>query len=476
MADNGLSIKKSELRSKYDVIVIGAGIGGLVAGAFLVKSGKNTLVVEQHNIPGGYCTSFKRGGFIFDSAVHHIGGCSKYSIVGRCLKELGIDMEFYRLDPMDTLTFPSFSIDIPADIETYKSSLQQRYPAEKENVSRFFSEFIKLYRAIINESEKSPTLEKYRGRTYQAMLDDFFDDTELKTALAGQWGYLGTPARELSSVGMCQMLVNYLRDGAFYPKGGTQNFADAFARCIKDSGGDLLLSSKVEEILLKGNRVAGVKLDGGDREIGAEHIVSNIDAGQTFFELIKEEVDPVYLERMRGMRESPSYFLLYLGLDPEVDLSRFKRGFYHSPDDQWKYISAPTNVDKSLATKLRQEITVVATLEEEYDQIEDWKGLKDKLTKCTISYLEDLVPNLNRHIEVVEAATPRTLRRYTLNSKGAAYGWAVTPEQSGPDRLGNKTPVGGLYLAGHWTNPGPGVCAVVSSGWRVANMILRNGR
>ncbi len=475
MASGSLSIKKSELKSKYDVIVIGAGIGGLVAGAFLAKGGKNTLVVEQHVIPGGYCTSFKRKGFVFDSAVHHIGGCSKYSIVGRCLKELGIELEFFPLDPMDSLTFPSFSIDIPADIESYRALLQQRYPAEKENISRFFSEFIKLYRAIINESETSPTLQRHGEHTYGAMLDGFFEDPELKTILAGQWGYLGTPARDISSIGMCQMLVNYLRDGAFYPKGGTQNFADAFARCIGESGGDLILSTKVEEILLKDNGVVGVRLDGGT-ELSAEYVVSNIDAKQTFFELIKEEIDRDFLDRLKGMKESPSYFLLYLGLDPGVDLSGFKRGFYHGPNDQWEYISAPTNVDKSLARQDCQEITVVATIEEKYDEIEDWKGLKDNYTECTIQYLEDLVPNLSRHVEVVEAATPKTLWRYTLNSKGAAYGWAATPEQTGPGRPGNKTPVDNLYLAGHWTNPGPGVCAVVSSGWRVANAILRNGR
>ncbi len=475
MAEHGLSIKKTQLQSKYDVIIIGAGIGGLVSGAFLAKSGKKTLVVEQHNIPGGYCTSFKRKGYVFDSAVHHIGGCSKHSIVGRCMKELGIELEFFGLDPMDSLVFPSFSIDIPADIDSYKSSLQQRYPAEKENISRFFDELIKLYRAIINESENSPTLERHREHTYGAMLDSFFDDPELKTVLAGQWGYLGSPAREISSIGMCQMLVNYLRDGAFYPKGGTQNFANAFARSLRDSGGDLLLSSRVEEIFLKDNRVTGVRLDSG-KEISAEYVVSNIDARQTFFDLIKEEVDRTYLDRMRGMKVSPSYFLLYLGLDPELDLSDFRRGFYHSPNDQWKYISAPTKVDKSLAPKGGQEITVVATIEEKYDDIEDWKDLKDRHTKGTIRYLEDFVPNLSKHIEVIEAATPRTLERYTLNSKGAAYGWAVTLEQSGPGRPGNKTPVDNLYLAGHWTNPGPGVCAVVSSGWRVANMILRNER
>src|SRR3989304_2366012 len=110
---------KLQLAPSYDVIVIGAGIGGLVCGTFLAKASKKVLIIEQHHTPGGYCTSFKRKGFIFDSAVHHIGGCGRWSIIGRCLKELNISMEFYRLDPMDSLVFPSMSLDIPAEIDEY---------------------------------------------------------------------------------------------------------------------------------------------------------------------------------------------------------------------------------------------------------------------------------------------------------------------------------------------------------------------
>ena len=91
-----------------------------------------------------------------------------------------------------------------------------------------------------------------------------------------------------------------------------------------------------------------------------------------------------------------------------------------------------------------------------------------------INYLEKFVPEIQDHIEVIDAATPKTLYRYTLNSKGAAYGWAVTVDQTWSNRLSHTTPFKNLFLAGHWTNPGPGICAVVSSGWRVANMILNN--
>ncbi|HLG30477.1 MAG TPA: NAD(P)/FAD-dependent oxidoreductase [Candidatus Brocadiales bacterium] len=468
---------KLQLAPSYDVIVIGAGIGGLVCGTFLAKASKKVLIIEQHHTPGGYCTSFKRKGFIFDSAVHHIGGCGRWSIVGRCLKELNISMEFYRLDPMDSLVFPSMRLDIPAEMEEYIALLQQKYPAEKDSIGSFFKDFTKLYWATINDDENSPLINKYKGLTFKETLDEFSDNDELKMLLSAQWGYVGSPPNEVSSIGMCQMLVNYLKDGAYYPKGGTQKFADAITKRFTELGGQLLLSSKVEKILLNNKAVTGVKLEGG-REILADTIVSNIDAKQTFFTLTKdEEIEDAYLHKLYSMKESASFFLLYLGLGPDVNLSNLKRGFYHSDTsfskDGWKYISVPTRVDSTIAPVGKQIVSVVVSLRNSYNDVQDWDTFKEDMKNSTIKFLETYVPNLSRSIEVIEAATPKTLERYTLNSKGAAYGWAVTPQQTGKERLPHETPIENLYLAGHWTNPGPGVCAVVSSGWRAANLILR---
>ena len=125
-------------------------------------------------------------------AVHHIGGCGKWSVVGRCLKILGIEMDFYPLDPMDHLIFPNFSIEIPADMDEYIARLQERYPSEKDTIKDFFQDFVKLYRATFN-NEKSHIIDKYKDQTYGEMLNAFFKNDELKMILAGQWGYIGLP-------------------------------------------------------------------------------------------------------------------------------------------------------------------------------------------------------------------------------------------------------------------------------------------
>ena len=473
------SLNESKMQSNYDVIILGAGIGGLICGAFLAKSGKKVLIIERHSIPGGYCTSFKRKGFTFDAAVHHIGGCGKWSIVGRSFKELGITVEFLQLDPMDSINFPSFSIDIPAELDDYIDLLKQRFSSESENLSSFFKEFVGLYRSTVR-SEGSKLLTKYQNTTYREMLDIFFTDEKLKMILSAQWGYIGSPPHEISAIGMCQMLVNYLKDGAFYPVGSTQKFADAIAQKFIDYGGQIMLSSEVEKIFLKDKLVKGVVTKKG-KELFADTFVANIDPKHVFCELIeKNEVDDSYLQKVESMKESVSFFLLYLGLDKDIDLKALKRGFYHTSEDLsfsnngWFYISVPTKADSSIAPDEKQIISVVASIKESYDDIEDWGAFKEKMKIYTLNYLETLVPDIKNHIAVIEAATPKTLKRYTLNSKGAAYGWAVTVDQTWSNRLQHTTPFKNLFLAGHWTNPGPGVCAVVSSGWRVANLILNN--
>ncbi|KXK32057.1 MAG: putative phytoene dehydrogenase [Candidatus Brocadia sinica] len=471
------STNKDRLYPYYDAIVIGAGIAGLVCGTFLAKHGKKVLVVEQHFIPGGYCTSFKRKGFNFDAAVHHIGGCGKWGIVGRCLKTLGIEMDFYPLDPMDHLIFPNFTIEIPADLDNYIVRLQSRYPSEKDSIKHFFQDFLKLYRATFN-NEKSQIIDKYRNQTYGEMLNAFLKNDELKMILSGQWGYLGLPPAQTSAIGMCQMMVNYLKDGAFFPAGGTQEFANAIFKKFIDFGGHIMLSSKAEKILCTDKTAVGVKLQEG-KEIYSNLVVSNIDARQTFFELLECKLDTPFLQRIRKMKESCSFFLLYLGIGEGIDLSKLQRGFYHTATDasygnaEWMYVSIPTKICPNLAPAGKQIISVVVYIEKEkYKDITDWKSFKESMIVKTTNRLEEYVPDIKKYIEVKDAATPKTLERYTLNTNGAAYGWEVGVDQIWDNRLPHQTPIDNLYLAGHWTRPGPGICAVVSSGWGVANLIM----
>jgi phytoene dehydrogenase-like protein len=485
-----LSMNRSDVRDSYDVIVVGAGVGGLVCAGFLAQAGQRVLVLDHHYQPGGCCTAFSRKNYLFDAAVHHIGGCGRYGIVGQVLSRLGIALDLVRLDPMDHLVFPEFEFRIPADLDRYVEALAGRFLDERESIPEFFRDLVRLYRQILNagngsgrgarKQREGALVSRYRGATFSEMLGDYFDDPDLKRVLGGQWGYLGSPVEEISAVGMCQMLVNYLRDGAYYPIGSTQAFSDALARSLLERGQHVLLEHRVTEVLVDHGRAAGVRLERGET-VRAGAVVSNVDARQLFFDLLPQGVCELERKRIRQLRAAPSYYGLYLALSCEADLSNLPRGFYHfSPSDgdgaiDWIYLSATTEIDASLAPKGGQVISATVGVSGSSSAFRAWQTDTSSMIRSALRHLSARAPGIESKIEFIETASPKTLARYTLAKDGAAYGWAVIPDQAGNDRLSQQTSLPGLHLAGQWTSPGPGVCAVAASGWSVANRIQAQG-
>jgi phytoene dehydrogenase-like protein len=460
---------------KYDVIVIGGGIAGLTCAGILAKNKKRVLLLERHHQVGGYCTSFKRKGFVFDAAVHHIGGCGRYSVVGRLVAELGAKVDFCQLDPMDNLVFRDRTETIPSDIDEFRDSLKKRFSGESQNIDRWFKDIVRLYRAVIQQ--EGEILDHLQDRTYEEFLRDYFQDQALIEILSAQYGYIGIVPRKASAVGMTQMLVNYWKDGAFYPKGGTQRFSDSLAEAFLKLGGELMKRAAVNEILIDKDRCHGVRLEGGE-EFYSDKIVSAMDIRSVFRYLIRDNSFGQYRDKLAELVPSITFFLLYLGLGPETDLSALPRGFYFRPLEvgtEWFYLTVPTEEDNSLAPSGGKVINVVVPFPDSVWDDTDMHEFKEVMTQKTLAFLESRAPGIKNHIEVMDSASPATLHRYTHNDRGAAYGWAVSPDQSGKERLSPLTPIKNLYLAGHWTAPGPGVNAVAASGWRIAQHIIRNG-
>jgi len=455
-------------------------MGGLTAANFLAKNGYKVLVVERHYLPGGYAQSFRRKGFLFDAAVHHIGGGGKFSLVGQALKELNINVNMVRLDPMDTITFPGFQIDIPSDLDDYTKLLQERYPADADQIKAFFKELIKVYWTVLKDDPEGPTFQRYQDKTFGQMLDSFFANQELKNTLGSQSGYIGPSPARISALSMAQMLATYLKDGAWFPMGGTQALVDAFVLNLYRLGSDVQLYREVTRIKTRNGAAYGVVLSDG-QEVDSDLIISNADAKLTFGRLIQDSNIDQYRNDLNNIEESFHLSTAYLGLSSDIDLGGLKRGFYHmsdNPDDEnheWFYLSVPTRIDPALAPGGKQIITMDILAKSNSEALSDkpYAEFREKLKKRVFEFLNHYVSGVESRVEICELGTPRTMIRYTLNSNGVPYGWATVPEQSVRRRLGHSTPIKNLYLAGHWTQPGPGVPAVISSGWRVANLILR---
>ncbi len=459
--------------NKYDVTIIGSGIGGLMCGAKLAKKGVKVLIIEKHIRPGGCVTSCRKNGFNFDYGAHIFGSCNKNGILRYYLDELKIDIDFIRINPTERFIFPDQVIEVPQDIDKYAALLKSSYSLEAENIDPFFKEVVKIARSFSSDK----LLAKYSGMTFEDLLKKYFKDEKLMSVLSAEFRYMGSTPKVLAATSMCLMMVSYLRDGAYYPRGGSQVFSNALADRFKQYGGTLLLGSEVTDILIKNKKIYGVKT--ADKNVYlSDAVVSNGDAIRTMTQLVdSHEIGSTYLKKLKNLRIGPSFFMIFLGVKDSPVL-KDKSGWYHFSygldlePAQSLYIFMPSFLDDSLAPKGRHVLDVAMPFPYAYGDITDWDLCKNEMRNRVMNIVNMIIPGVSNLIEFEESATPKTIQRYTYNSHGSICGWAMDSDQVQAGRLAYETPVESLYLTGQWTNPGCGVVSAATSGWIIADRIL----
>ncbi|MBI1924471.1 NAD(P)/FAD-dependent oxidoreductase [Candidatus Poribacteria bacterium] len=480
-----LTLRPNQLEDEYDAIVIGAGVGGLVCGAYLAKFGAKVLIVERHWVPGGLCSFFKRKGFYFDAGAHYFGslGDAK-SFGGLLLRPLELDVEFIPMDPVDILHFPDETLELPGNIEWHTEFLQNRFPQERENIRAFFKKSLQIYRHFYRGKRDSEVLARYRWRSYQEVLDQYFHDVTLKSIFSATIGYIGVYPNQVSSISMISMMMSYFYDGGYLARGGSQALPDSIMRRFVAKGGNLILNTAVKRIVINEKNQASSVILASGKEIRARVIIANADAQQTFFQLIGEEyVDASYIRTLKRYRESNSCFVLYLGIECDSEMLRGKRGWYwdsyqmNHPENLPLYVAIPTLEDDSLSPQGYHILTATSLDNNPPDADEQWYAgdlwveYKQRREQETLSRLEGMIPGVSQRVVVKESATRRTIYHYTLNSHGAMYGWESSPDQFWLNRLPVQTPFENLFLCGHWTSAGPGVISVIASGLLVARTV-----
>jgi phytoene desaturase len=493
-------------RESYDVVVVGSGLGGLCAAALLAREGQSVLVVERHDRVGGYAHAFKRRRHLFDSAVHLIGGCrpgegERAGVVERLLRALDVRdrLDLVRVDPFYSAIFPGFRLDVPQGLEAFAEAHVRRFPNEEKGFGELLQVCLDLREETLRVpdlfslsdfarmSKHVPNLMRYHRATLASVMDDYLDDDQLKAVFATLWPYLGLPPSRVSFLYWAQMLMSYVEEGAWYCRGSFQALANALAGALRAHGGELLLESQVRRIRVEDGAVRGVVLENGQR-IDAPVVVSNADAVQTFEELVGwERLPSPFRKSVLRMRPSISAFIVYAAtrMDMRAAGATHEMFFYPGWDHDQDYrdllrrrvsrlgVTVPTLTDPSLAPP--GEHGVVATVLLPYEVSEpglSWRTEKDATTEAILDELEARFPGFRDALVFAEGSSPRTLERYTRNLGGAMYGWEMSPGQVGPMRLGHATPVKGLVLAGHWTQPGGGVYGVVASGFQAAQRVL----
>ncbi len=459
----------------YDAIIIGAGIGGLVAGCYLAKAGLKTLIIEKNSKPGGYCTSFIRKGFHFDACAHSLGSLKEGGIIWNMLKELDVidRLKIIRYNPSDIIITPDYKINLFNDFNERVEELGENFPRESKNIRDFFNYLDKLEGAV-----------NLRNKTLKDLLDAYFSDYKIKSILSLLvLGNLGLPASLISAFTAVKFYKQFILDGGYYPEGGMQAFSDILAKRFTELGGNLLLSNLVISIKIKRKTVTGV-IEKNNNFISAKHVISDCDARQTFFKMLGEKVIGRKIKlKIENFTPSISLFILYLGIENNLEISSkigVNTWFLYDYDIEAIYANrvdrrvdnVPWFMVRVLQNKTQTK-SFLAFTDASFKSKNYWKTAKNKFIDVLTKKIENYIPNLSKHIILKDAATPQTLYRYTLNFQGAAYGWASLTSQFAITGLSQTTSIKNLYLTGHWATLVQGISGVVYLGSDTAKIISK---
>jgi len=484
-------LRDREPADRYDAVVIGSGIGGLVCANLLARSGLGVLLVEQHYMAGGYCSTFRRGGYTFDAASHFyplLG--NPETITGKLLAELGSRCDWVLMDPVDTFHLPDGTrFTVPVDLDAYLQQVKSAFPGQAEALDRFFAAVRREYLTGLLRhfrGHEPPGSEPKRDDSLAQALAAHFDDPKLKLLLAADCPHWGSPPSRTSFTFDSMLRLSYFL-GNYYPAGGSQAFVDDLARCLEEHGGDILMSTRVERVRLAGGRVDGVEVVTtrgrlrGRRVIATDVVASNADLTLTIDKLVGAEHFPSdYLAAVRRLRPTYPCFLAHLGLrDVATDLLARIQGYYW---DSWDAeavgrdalrckVFVPTLYAPGLAPPGGHVVILQKVLDLDYAAIDDWGAHKTVIENDVVGHLARLIPDLERKTVTKSSASAHTSHHFTWNRHGAMLGWEMSPEQLGAARPGVTSPISGLYFTGHWTRPGGGITPVMISATHAAGAI-----
>ena len=479
-----------------DVLIIGAGIGGLTCANYLAKAGVKVVLVEKHYVPGGYCSSFSRGQYYFDAGAHYLGSCRPEGQIGKLLADHQLDkkLKLIRCEPSEVVVTKRREVFIFSELSKTIHEFQQCFPQEAGPVDDFFK-----YLALRDPLQLYVDL---RGLTFRDLLDQYFKDWELKSVLATLLGNIGLPSFRASALTSAFLFREFIFDGGYYPKGGMQQFPNALLERFREYGGIALFLSPAEEIILnQAGRIRSVRIKVLGRkpiEVQTRVVVANCDPYQLYERLLRNTNIP---SEQRSSLDSrlPTFsaFMVHLGINHDIthdakyhcNIWSYQRGdidgYYEGVMkgkidfgvDTFLFCSIPSFHDPDLLPKGHHSIqTIIAA---PYYERGVWDRYKDRLAQDVVRRLEQFIPGVGRWIEVKQIATPTTLIKYTSNYSGAMYGWASTSEQVGRQKFPEETAIEGLYLVGHWTGLPSGYSGtptVVTSGRNVARLVLREIR
>lgn len=497
-------------------VVIGTGVGGLSAAAFLARSGFEVTAVEQGRHLGGSLAPFERQGFTFDVGIHYVGGCRPGQLMYEQLAALGLDASalFSEFEPdgFDIYRFPDFEVRNCVGLERFRDRLRALFPAEDAGLTEVFETLAcvhdlmllgsrhggaGLHAADLRPLRVLPLLWRLSRRTWGDFLRQHLRDERARAALSAMCGDWGLPPGRAAVMAGLGVIADY-SDGAFFPKGGGRALLAALVDAARARGVSFRTGAAARRIHLARGSVTGVELEDGEA-LEADVVVSDVDPTVTLGRLVgAEHLHPRLRGRIARTEPSMGMAVVYLGLRrdlrqhgmsaaniwsyPTTDLdglfTPLERG--ELAPELGLFLSSTSLKDPtgSLAPPGCSTLEVLAFVPEAMfaqwaalpagARGESYHACKEALADRMLREVEARFPGLVGDVAVREVATPLTWMDSLRAPHGGPYGPAMTPGQAGRFRFRTRTPVQGLFLAGQGVIS-MGISPVLLSGRLAAN-------
>lgn len=495
-----------------NIIIIGSGMGGLIAGNLLAQKGNKVTIFESHSMPGGYTAGFYKKGFYFESGTLT---CEASASVFKAMKDIGV---FEKIDFIKMkVRYVSENFDAtPESYEDYKKMVYAAFPSDKEKLDMAFSEMdkiislmedvdepmpflysgFKLYKSILSYIPRAPKWMKlgkqYSNLTSSEFSERYFEKDSKLFHLFNGFSYPDMPA--IMGTGLSSVLTDL-----WTVKGGMQSWANILAENFRKLGGELKLNSYVDKIITKNGVAVGVSCK--NTVYNADYVISAGDYKKTFLKLLDDKslISQELRDKISNAAVSEGFCTVYLGLDmPKDELARYmkaphvfvldyKPGYniYNSEDEEFfsktsVSLYSPSMINSKNAPEGKSSLMLQTMVP--YHWMNNWGGgdkevyrqLKKKAMDAMIASAARLIPGLQECIVYKDVATPLTYERFTHNTDGASSAWSWNPNKKFYDStisVNINTPVKNLYIGSCWAMQVGGVPGAIAAAYQCANKI-----
>ena len=502
------------MATKYDVVVCGAGNAGISAAVKAAVEGKKVLLIDQHNLPGGAASSFRRGRFEFDPSVHEIcdfGPDDNKGHVRLMMERNGINVDWITV-PDCYRCISKYSDGTPMDItmpsgrEPFIDKMEEYVPGTREKMNTFFDLLEEVRAAVVYMNDGTPNDSKYMQEHFPNTLRTCGYDalTVLKKALklpdkaidilSVYWCYLGVPLDQINFLHFGNMLDMYITRKAVIPHHTSHEISMVFMKRFYELGGEAWFNCRAEEFLFDGDHICGVKTSLGVVE--CDQVLANINPDMIYAKMMPKELVPEREKKLSTARNhnyAARMFLTYVALNKTYEELGIKDYTCFMPGtcDTRKEFESFKHIDTNefiimlcynkLIPDFSPEGTCVLSFTAMYGP-EDWNNLepqeyyelKDKIAKKQIQKFKEVYGvDIEPYIEEIEMATPMTFSRYMGTPEGSTYGFDLAGWDGMLNRMMNipeEFPVKGLRHIGAASFRGDGYSSTWINGDMCAAM------